>query len=750
MAIAYNSLPQLTKDLSLPEHKIAAVLKLFEEGNTIPFIARYRKEAIGNLDEVAVRNIQERFDYLNELEDRRQSILSSIESQGKLTEELKKKILAASVKSELEDIYLPYKPKRRTKAMIAKEKGLEPLAQLIFDQPDSGSPFEDAKEYVSEEKGVKDVDDALQGARHIVAEVVAENAEVRSFVRDCIYNEGVIVSKVRLDFEGKPSKFEQYYSFSELLKTIPSHRFLAIRRGEKEKVLGMSIEVEEEPLVEFINGKTGYRKSSPYGNELLASVKDAYKRLIAPSLKVDVTVDLKMKSDTDAVDIFAKNLNEILLAAPLGGKKVIGIDPGLRSGCKCAVVSETGMFIETLTLFLTQGERQKVTAKKDLLSLVKKHSPEAIAIGNGTASRETEAFVKETLKEAGYSEIIVVQVSESGASVYSASEVAREEFADLDLTIRGAISIGRRLQDPLAELVKVEPKALGVGQYQHDVYQPLLDKKLHDVVESCVNGVGVDANTSSASLLSYVAGIGPSLAKKIVSYRDAHGSFSTRKSLMKVSGMGERSFEQAAGFLRIRDGENPLDASAVHPERYDLVTMMAKDQGVTVDALVGKSASIAKIDTVRYLSDEVGKETLDDIVEELAKPGRDPRSSFEMPAFRDDVNSISDLIKGMVLEGIVTNVTAFGAFVDVGVHQDGLVHISQLANSFVKDPHDVVKAGDKLKVEVTDINIPLKRIALSTRIGSSKGVAQKQQKKSPSRSPARKEKKFSSNPFADL
>jgi len=711
---SYYLLPKLVKDLSLPQHKIVAVLKLIEEGNTVPFISRYRKEAIGNIDEVAVRQVKERSEYIHDIEERRETILSSIESQGLLTEDIKKKVLTATVKSALEDIYLPYKPKRRTKAMIARERGLEPLAKKILEQTDDGNPKEDAKQYINEEKGVSSIDEALEGARFIVAEEISLDAEIRTFVRERFYDKGVIASKVRSKFAGTSSKFEQYYAFNERVKIIPSHRFLAISRGEKEKVLSMSILLDEKPLLSFITAKMGHCKASPYADELFQSAADAYKRLISTSIEADTRVDLKIKSDTYAVETFAKNLKEILLAAPLGGKQVIGIDPGLRSGCKCAAVSETGKFLETLTLFLTQGERRKLEAKKDLMSLVEKYKPIAIAIGNGTGSRETEALVKETLKEHGYAEIIVVQVSEAGASVYSASDVAREEFPDIDLTIRGAISIARRLQDPLAELVKVEPKALGVGQYQHDVNQTMLEKKLHDIVESCVNNVGVDVNTASASLLSYVAGIGFSLAKKLVTHRDAHGSFSTRKSLMDVSGMGKRSFEQAAGFLRIYHGDNPLDVSAVHPEMYALVTMIAKDQGLTIDALIKEDINTNKIDRKKYLSEQVGLETLNDIIDELKKPDRDPRSSFEMPSFRDDVNSIDDLHPEMTLEGIVTNVTAFGAFVDIGVHHDGLVHISHLADHFVKDPHEIVKTGDKLKIKVLEVNKKLKRISLAS------------------------------------
>lgn len=713
---------QLSEEFNIPQTFVESTLTLLGEGNTIPFIARYRKEATGNLDELQVRNVKERVEYLKEMDDRRETILSSIESQGKLTDELKSKIQECTEKNVLEDLYLPYKPKRRTKATIAKEKGLEPLALQIMEQPLTGDPLSFDE-------------DSLEGARHIVAEWISENAEVRALVREVFSTEGVLVSSVKEEFKDKETKFQQYYQFSEPLNKIPSHRYLAIRRGENDGVLTTSIEVNGEPILLEIARLVGLKKQSPFGKQMQLAIEDSYKRLISSSVETDVRVDFKMKSDKEAIEIFAENLRHLLLSAPMGSKNVIGIDPGFRTGCKCAAVSETGKFLDTITIYATTSEQASI--KKQFLTFVKKHNPIAVAIGNGTASRETEQFVKNAFKEAGL-DILVVQVSESGASVYSASEVAREEFPDIDLTIRGAISIARRLQDPLAELVKVEPKALGVGQYQHDVYQPSLEKKLNEVVESCVNSVGVDINTASASLLAYVAGIGASLGKKIVSFRDKMGAFQSRDALLEVPGLGPRAFEQCAGFLRIRDAKNPLDGSAVHPERYSLVTQMANDLKVSLGELIGNDATIKSIPLDRYKSENVGKETLQDILNELKKPGRDPRKTFERPQFLDDVTKIEDLKKDMVLEGIVTNVTAFGAFVDIGVHQDGLVHISELSEQFIDHPGKVVKTGDKIKVKVMDVNLNLKRINLTAKLNKDKPKLKKESAK------------FGSNPFAFL
>lgn len=757
----FSPIPYIVNELQLSVSGVASVVNLLNEGNTVPFIARYRKEATGNLDEVQVRLIQEKLAYVTELEDRRQTILSSIESQGKLTESLRDQILLCTSKTVLEDLYLPYKPKRRTRAMIAREKGLEPLAMRILEQPINASPYNEAESYINSEKGVSDSEEALAGARDIVAEIVSENADIRAYVRDVFASEGVLVCKVADGKDSAPTKFEQYYNYREKVAGIPSHRYLAIRRGEREEVLNFYIEIESDMVVTEICRKMHKNPSSAYSDLLEKSIVDSCKRLIFPSIETDLRVHLKMQSDREAVDVFAANLRNLLLGAPLGASSVIGIDPGIRTGCKCAVVDCTGKFLATVTIFPGQGSRSLEKAEQDLLQLIKDHNPMAIAIGNGTGGRETEAFVRKTLSAAKLSHILVVAVNEAGASVYSASDVAREEFPDLDLTIRGAISIARRLQDPLAELVKIDPKSIGVGQYQHDVYQQLLQDKLGEVVESCVNYVGVELNTASAPLLAYVAGIGQSLATKIVKHREVYGPFKGRSELLKVAGLGPRTFEQAAGFLRVRHGEHPLDSSAVHPERYDLVSLIAKDLGVEIHQLIANAPLIQSIDTKRYISSTVGVLTLQDIVNELKKPGRDPRAQFEAPCFRDDIHEIKDLKPGLKLEGIITNVAAFGAFVDIGVHQDGLIHVSELIDRFIKDPSEVVKVGQKITVEVLAIDIERKRISLTARIGERRGDGKPQadQKSkdvtrgSPSSDRGAKRKStsmFGQNPFANL
>ena len=688
---AQKALPRLVAELGIPGGQIAAVAKLLGEGNTIPFIARYRKEVHGNLDEVQISKIQERLGYYAELENRRATILKTIEEQGKLTDELRAKIEACMQKNALEDLYQPYKPKRRTRAMIAKEKGLEPLADKIWDH----APYEGT-------------DEELQGARDILAERIADLADVRGLVRDAFAKKAVVTSEVVTPKPAAPTKYEQYYDFQEPIAEIPSHRFLAIRRGQKEGVLWVRLVVDKAPLVARIAEIVGAGDDA----NLLLAVEDAYKRLLAPSCEIDVNVEKKLEADRQAVEVFAENLRHLLLAAPLGEKKVLAIDPGIRTGCKVAMLDATGKFLVNTVIYPMQRTAE---AQETLAKIVEHFHPEAVAVGNGTAGRETEAFVRDVLKLIGAKDVMVVSVSESGASVYSASETARAEFPDLDLTVRGAISIGRRLQDPLAELVKIEPKAIGVGQYQHDVHQPLLDAKLDEVVVSCVNRVGVELNTASAPLLTRVSGVGPSLAKRIVAWRDENGAFKSRRDLLKVTGLGAKAFEQCAGFLRIRGAANPLDASAVHPERYALVETMAADLGVGVGALVGNAQLADKIDVRRYITNDVGEPTLKDIVSELKKPGRDPRAVFEKPAFRDDVTTIDDVQEGMTLEGIVTNVAAFGAFVDIGVHQDGLVHVSELADRFIRDPNEVVKVGDKIKVKVIGVDRARQRISLSAR-----------------------------------
>ncbi len=722
----FDPVPRLALELSLPASAVGAVTRLLAEGATVPFIARYRKEATGGLDEVQIRAIEERRAYVLELEQRRASILKEIGDQGKLTPELEKRLRGVETKAELEDLYLPFKPKRRTRATIAKERGLEPLADRMWTQAGDESPDAEAASFVDAAKEVPDVAAALAGARDICAERVAENAEVRKLVRELTASEGVLEVKKTKDHEDKPTKFDTYAAYAEPVAKIPSHRFLAIRRGENEGVLRAGIAVDADKACAGMARVVGVRPTSPWAKELGAAVNDAYKRLLAVSVEMDVRVEMKLAADKAAVGVFAQNLRELLLAAPFGQKTVLGIDPGQRTGCKCAVVDETGKLLAHETIYLVQGDGALERSKQTLRALVEKYSPRAVAVGNGTHGRETEAFVREVLSAMAKSDVPCVPVSESGASVYSASDIAREEFPDLDLTIRGAVSIARRLQDPLAELVKVDPKSIGVGQYQHDVNAGLLARKLDDVVETCVNLVGVELNTASAPLLARVAGIGPSLAKKIVSHRDASGAFTSRKALLSVPGLGPRAFEQCAGFLRVHgDQAHPLDGSAVHPERYPLVERMAKDLGVEVSALVGHKDDVARLDKKAYVEGDVGTFTIDDILAELSKPGRDPRASFAPPKFRDDVRTMQDLKQGMELEGVVTNVTAFGAFVDVGVHQDGLVHVSQLADRFVKDPSEVVKAGDRITVRVLEIDLVRNRIALTARKGGERRPEEK-------------------------
>ncbi|MET0340582.1 MAG: Tex family protein [Polyangiales bacterium] len=769
----FDPVPAIAAELALPASGVRAVVRLLEEGATVPFIARYRKEATGSLDEVQIRNIEERRAYLVELEDRRKAILESIASQGKLTPELEARIRACAVKATLEDLYLPYKPKRRTRGIIAKERGLEPLAKQILAQPGDGDPLTAAATFVAPDKEVPDVKAALQGARDIVAEVLSENADARARVRDTFHERGVFACEKAAGLGDAPTKFEQYYDYQEPLKTIPSHRYLAIRRGERENVLRARVDVDAAQLLDELAGILGRKPQSAYAGELTTAVEDGYKRLLAPSVENDLRVELKLRSDKQAVDVFADNLRNLLMAAPLGEKSVLGLDPGLRTGCKFVAVDATGKFLAETVLHLAKGAGAEEAAKKQLLAYVSAYKPRAIAIGNGTGGREAERFVRSTLKDAGVADLIVVQVNEAGASVYSASEVARDEHPDLDVTVRGALSIARRLQDPLAELVKIDPKAIGVGQYQHDVHQPLLAKKLDEVVESCVNGVGVDLNTASAPLLARVSGIGASLAKKIVKFRDDKGRFGGRLELLEVPGLGPRAFEQSAGFLRVAGGTHPLDHSAVHPERYTLVQQIAQDLGLSVGELVGNTAAAEKIDLKKYVGQGVGEPTLRDILAELKKPGRDPRADFEPPKFRDDVEKLEDLTVGMALEGVVTNVTAFGAFVDVGVHQDGLVHVSQLADRFIKDPSEAVKVGDKIKVRVLEVDLQRRRIALSAKSGETPrpqgGGAQRPPQgggsrpqqggfgrgprgnaPQPPQAPQKQGEKFANNPFAKL
>jgi uncharacterized protein len=731
----------IAKSLNVSLHALVATIALLDEGGTVPFIARYRKEATGALDEVQIRDIEDRLGYFRDLVARRETILASIAEQGKLTDELKARIEASVDKSELEDLYLPYKPKRRTKATIAREKGLEPLADYLWNQtPTSTTLLELAGSLVDEAKGVASVDEALEGARHIVAERIAETAELRKAMRQLLYDEGVIVSRVSVDGEAKDpqSKFKMYYDFREPVKTIPSHRMLAIRRGETEGVLYFLIELPAERATGLLrNGLL--RAEGDWTPQLELAIDDCWSRLLSSSIQGELRLELKKRSDTEAITVFRDNLHHLLLAAPAGPISVLGIDPGLRTGCKVAVVDETGRFLAQDVLYIHTGQTAKAWAA--LAALVKAHTVRAIAIGNGTASRETDAFVRDFLAENGLTNIFKVMVSEAGASVYSASEVARQEFPDLDLTVRGAISIARRLQDPLSELVKVDPKAIGVGQYQHDVDQRQLQQSLEATIESCVNKVGVDLNTSSWTLLRYIAGITERTALNIVQYRNENGRFTSRKQLMKVPGVGAKTFEQAAGFLRIRGGEQPLDSTAVHPESYALVEQIAAAAGAGVAEVIANPALLDGVDKSKL---GAGSFTLNDILEELRKPGRDPRETFVAAAFQEGVNEIGDLVPEMQLEGVVTNVTKFGAFVDVGVHQDGLVHISELSNRYVKDPAEVVKAGQIVKVRVLSADVKTKRIALSMKTAGAAGAK-------PAAAPgARFEKKPSVKPQAKV
>ena len=714
------SLPQIVttvaRELSLSPAQVANTLTLFAEGNTLPFIARYRKEVTAGLDEVQLRDVRDRAQYLTELDERRTAILKSIEEQGKLDDALRSAINAAETKQALEDLYLPYKPKRRTRATIARERGLGDLAELLWGRTTTDAELEaEAPKYVDPEKGVADVAAALAGARDILAERIAEDAALRGRIRDLTRADGTLRSRVVTGKEKEVSKFQDYYDFSQKLVEIPSHRVLAIRRGEAEGFLLSSIDAPAERIQSTLEHELVRGHAAPVQMQLV--VEDAYRRLLTPAVELDLRLELKTRADEEAIVIFGQNLEQLLLASPAGERMVIGLDPGYRTGVKVAVVSRTGAVVATDTVYLHQSDRFTTA----LLAFVARFTPELIAIGNGTASRETEALVRETLRERGLTSPQVVVVSEAGASVYSASDVAREELPDLDVSLRGAVSIARRLQDPLAELVKIDPKAIGVGQYQHDVNQTRLKKRLDEIVESCVNRVGVEVNTASVSLLSYVAGIGPTLAANIVKTRDARGGFRSRVELGEVPRLGAKAFEQAAGFLRVRGGAHPLDATAVHPERYALVERIAGDLDVPLGELLNNESAVGRINVDKYVAGGVGLPTLQDILSELRRPGRDPREQFEPPAFRDDVKEPKDLTEGMVLEGVVTNIVAFGAFVDIGVHQDGLVHVSQMADRFVRDPNDIVKVGQKVKVTVMSVDLERGRIALTMKVGTAAG-----------------------------
>ncbi len=720
---------KIADDLKISTQQVNATVKLLDEGGTVPFISRYRKEATGSLDEVQILTIKTEIERLRQLESRKESILKSIESQGKLTEELKEKILEAETLSKLEDLYLPYKPKRRTKATIAREKGLEPLAQFILEQKNQ-NVFDEALKYVNKEKEVENPDDALHGARDIISEIISEDAVIRDTIREMYKKSAIIKSRVIRGKEEAGEKFEDYFEWEEPLVACPSHRMLAMRRGEKEDILILDLVIDEESALHAIEKKFITNRGE-CAEQIKEAIADGYKRLLSPSIEAEVRLTAKQQADEKAIQVFADNLRELLLASPLGQKSILAIDPGFRTGCKVVALDAQGKLLEETVIYPHEPQRKVVEAENVVLALCAKHNLEAVAIGNGTASRETEQFIRniDVLPKS----IPVIVVSEAGASVYSASEVAREEFANYDLTVRGAVSIGRRLADPLAELVKIDPKSIGVGQYQHDVEQTLLKQKLDDVVESCVNAVGVELNTASKQLLSYVSGIGSSLAQNIVEFRNENGAFNSRKQLLKVPRMGEKVFEQCAGFLRIRDGVHPLDKSAVHPESYHIVEKMAADLNCGIDDLINNKELRKKIQLQNYVTETVGLPTLKDILNELEKPGRDPRKGFEVFSFDENVHEIRDLREGMRLPGIVTNVTNFGAFVDVGVHQDGLVHISQLSDTFVDDPNKVVKVGQKVWVTVTEVDEKRKRIALSMKgegiqasIGSKPSVNSKQ------------------------
>ncbi|ADW68260.1 Tex family protein [Granulicella tundricola] len=706
--LPHEILFHIAQNLSSPLSSVVAVISLLDEGGTVPFIARYRKEATGALDEVKIREIEEKLAYFRDLLSRRETVLSSIAEQGKLTDELKAKIEGTLDKGELEDLYLPYRPKRRTKATIAKEKGLEPLADYVWGQAAGALSLMDlAGSFIDEAKGVASIVEALEGARHIVAERIAETAELRKALRTLLHDEGVIVSRKAMDAVDAQEKFKMYYEYREPVKTIPSHRMLAIRRGEAENVLYFLIEMDAARATGIMR-KQVLGPDGDWTAQLELAIEDSWSRLLSSSIQGELRLELKKRSDVDAIQVFRENLGNLLMGAPAGPIAVLGLDPGLRTGCKVAVVDETGKFLAHDVIYPHTGQTAK--SNQVMAGLVKAHNVRAIAIGNGTASRETDAFVRDFLAEQGLTEIFKVMVSESGASVYSASDVARQEFPELDLTVRGAISIARRLQDPLSELVKVDPKAIGVGQYQHDVDQRQLQQSLEATIESCVNKVGVDLNTSSWTLLRYVAGITERTALNIVQFRDENGRFNSRAQLKKVPGVGAKTFEQAAGFLRIRGGVQPLDSTSVHPESYALVEQIAKEVGAPVDRIIATPGLLDGVDKSKLAG---GSFTLNDILEELRKPGRDPRDKFVAPSFHEGVRELADVQPDMVLEGVVTNVTKFGAFVDIGVHQDGLVHISELSNRFLKDPNEAVKVGQIVKVKVISADMASKRIALS-------------------------------------
>lgn len=715
----------IAAELTVQPQQILAAIQLLDDGNTIPFIARYRKEATGGLDDTQLRHFETRLIYLRELEDRRQTILKSIEEQGKLTDELRDKIHATQSKTELEDLYLPYKPKRRTKGQIAIEAGLEPLANLLWNEP-KNDPESTALSFVDADKGVTDTKVALDGARYILMERFAEDAGLLAKVRDYLAKNAVIVSKVNEGKETEGAKFQDYFDHQELLKNVPSHRALAMFRGRNEGILQLSLNADpdaeegsrqsycEEIIRDYLDVRFTGQPADKWREQVIAWT---WKIKVSLHLETELMASLREKAEEEAIDVFARNLTALLMAAPAGAKSTMGLDPGLRTGVKVAVVDNTGKLLDTTTIYPHTG--REAEAQVAIFSLIRKHNVELIAIGNGTASRETERFAKDVIKEIKENKPQTVVVSEAGASVYSASEFAANEFPNLDVSLRGAVSIARRLQDPLAELVKIEPKSIGVGQYQHDVNQTQLARKLDAVVEDCVNAVGVDLNTASAPLLARVAGMTKTLAQNIVEYRDENGRFESRAELKKVSRLGPKAFEQCAGFMRIAEGKNPLDASGVHPEAYPVVEKILQATAQSIQDLMGNAGVVHQLDAKQFIDEQFGLPTVQDIFKELEKPGRDPRGEFKTAVFAEGVEEITDLKSGMILEGTVTNVTNFGAFVDIGVHQDGLVHISSLSDKFVEDPHQVVKTGNIVKIKVLEVDVPRKRIALTMRLDES-------------------------------
>ena len=718
----------ITEEIQLDLTQVRNVIAMLDDGNTIPFIARYRKEKTNGLDEVQLRNIRDRYEYITELEERKTVVINSILEQDKLTDELKLKIETITTKQALEDLYLPFKPKKRTRATIAREKGLEPLAELMRDQQDYQAWLLTYLSEQAEDAEPLSEEEAKQRARDIIAEWISEDGNIREKIRNICWEKATIKTEVQKEFVEQQSKFEMYYDFSEPAKTIPAHRFLAIRRGEEESVIRIRFEFPQEDIISLI-GEKWIKQANADNQDLLLAIKDSYQRLIAPSTEADVRLKLKTLADHDSITVFSENLRNLLLG-PLGGAKMIlGVDPGFRTGSKWVVVDDTGKFLEKGTIFPVQPQNRVKEAEEALAKAIDKYGCEFICIGNGTASREVTGFIREFLKKSNRQNVYPLIVNESGASVYSASDVAREELPDIDVSFRGSVSIARRFQDPLAELVKIDPKSIGVGQYQHDVNQRKLKKSLDEVVESCVNFVGVNLNTASASLLSYVSGLNKTLAKNVVTHRNENGAFKERKELLSVPRFGPKSFEQAAGFLRIKDGQNPLDQSAVHPENYPIVLKMAEDLNLPIKDLIGNQAVLSNIDIAAYQTDDAGQYTLKDIVQELKKPGRDPRSSYVGPQLKEDILTIDNLTEGMELEGTITNLTKFGAFVDLGVHHDGLVHLSQLSDRYIKEPREVCSVGEIVKVRILSVDLQRKRIALTMKSKSGEGKRSKRPKK---------------------